>query len=78
MQSSESPFPFLRAVERLKHTPRRGWAVRGIGSPESVSDHMYRMAVMIMMTPGVRRTLQSIEFPLKQHVSWMMLLERTP
>lgn len=50
---SASPFPFLHLVEQLKQTVRRGWEIRGIASPESVSDHMYRMTVMIMMAPGV-------------------------
>ena len=52
-QASASPSPFLRVVAQLKETPRRGWEVRGISRPESVSDHMYRMAVMIMLAPGV-------------------------
>jgi hypothetical protein len=53
---SASPFPFLHLVEQLKQTVRRGWEIRGIASPESVSDHMYRMTVMIMMAPGVCTT----------------------
>lgn len=53
---SASPFPFLHLVEQLKRTARRGWVIRGIASPESVSDHMYRMALMIMMAPGVCTT----------------------
>ena len=52
-QMSASPFDFFHLVEKLKRTDRRGWVIRGIASPESVSDHMYRMALMIMMAPGV-------------------------
>ena len=48
-----SPFDFFRIIETLKETPRKGWLLRGISSPESVSDHMYRMAIMMMMLPDV-------------------------
>lgn len=50
---STSPFAFLRVLEALKNIQRKGWAMRGIQSPESVSDHMYRMAVMVWMIPNV-------------------------
>lgn len=51
--ATASPFEFLHVVEKLKNTLRRGWVIRGIPSPESVSDHMYRMAIMVLMVPGV-------------------------
>ena len=50
---STSPFAFLRVLEALKNIQRKGWAKRGIQSPESVSDHMYCMAVMVWMIPEV-------------------------
>lgn len=37
---------FMTLVGKLKTTKRTGWVYRGVKSPESVSDHMYRMAVM--------------------------------
>lgn len=48
--TTESPLQFLHILESLKNTPRAGWVKRGIESPESVSDHMYRMAVLCMMS----------------------------
>lgn len=48
-----SCLPFLHLVERLKNTPRAGWGKRGIQNPESVGDHMYRMAVICMLLPKV-------------------------
>uniref|UniRef100_A0ACB8GC80 HD domain-containing protein 2 n=1 Tax=Sphaerodactylus townsendi TaxID=933632 RepID=A0ACB8GC80_9SAUR len=33
-----------------KRVPRTGWVYRKIANPESVSDHMYRMAVMALVT----------------------------
>lgn len=35
----------------LKNTKRAGWCRFGIAHPESVSDHMYRMAIITMMMP---------------------------
>ncbi|XP_021571761.1 HD domain-containing protein 2 [Carlito syrichta] len=33
-----------------RRVPRTGWVYRNVKGPESVSDHMYRMAVMAMVT----------------------------
>ncbi|XP_048347356.1 5'-deoxynucleotidase HDDC2 isoform X2 [Sphaerodactylus townsendi] len=41
---------FMRLVGQLKRVPRTGWVYRKIANPESVSDHMYRMAVMALVT----------------------------
>ncbi|KAL1850840.1 hypothetical protein Plec18170_006677 [Paecilomyces lecythidis] len=46
-----TPVPFLHLLERLKTTKREGWRQVGIKTGESIADHMYRMAVMIMVTP---------------------------
>ncbi|XP_071503409.1 5'-deoxynucleotidase HDDC2-like [Diadema antillarum] len=40
---------FLQNVDELKNQPRRGWLLRGLSNVESVSDHMYQMAVMAML-----------------------------
>ncbi|KAG5492296.1 hypothetical protein GH5_01213 [Leishmania sp. Ghana 2012 LV757] len=42
---------FLQTMGRLKDTARRGWVENQICSPESISDHMYRMSLMCMMCP---------------------------
>ncbi|KAM8946566.1 5'-deoxynucleotidase HDDC2 [Pelodytes ibericus] len=41
---------FMKCVGQLKRVPRTGWVYRKVEKPESVSDHMYRMAVMAMLT----------------------------
>ncbi|XP_074846720.1 5'-deoxynucleotidase HDDC2 isoform X2 [Carettochelys insculpta] len=41
---------FLRLVGQLKRVPRTGWVYRNVEKPESVSDHMYRMAIMALVT----------------------------
>ncbi|ESL10836.1 hypothetical protein TRSC58_01424 [Trypanosoma rangeli SC58] len=48
---AEDTITFLHTIGRLKETERTGWVENGIPSPESVSDHMYRTAVMCMMCP---------------------------
>ncbi|XP_069463615.1 5'-deoxynucleotidase HDDC2 [Ambystoma mexicanum] len=41
---------FMKLVGQLKRVPRTGWVYRNVEKPESVSDHMYRMAVMALLT----------------------------
>ncbi|XP_028252766.1 5'-deoxynucleotidase HDDC2 [Parambassis ranga] len=41
-----SMLEFLKLVGQLKRVPRTGWVYRNVKNPESVSDHMYRMAMM--------------------------------
>ncbi|NWX58867.1 HDDC2 protein, partial [Promerops cafer] len=41
---------FLRLLGQLKRVPRTGWVYRNVENPESVSDHMYRMAMMALVT----------------------------
>ena len=43
---------FMSLVGKLKSTKRTGWVYRGVQSPESVSDHMYRMAIMSFLLSG--------------------------
>eukprot|EP01018_Ginkgo_biloba_P014693 Gb_27426 [translate_table: standard] len=61
--SSPSPTPssaidFLTLCQSLKTTKRTGWIQRGIKGPESIADHMYRMAAMALIVvdiPGLNR-----------------------
>ncbi|KAJ7943242.1 HD domain-containing protein 2 [Quillaja saponaria] len=56
--SSSSAIDFLTLCHRLKTTKRKGWINHGIKGPESISDHMYRMALMALIAgdlPGVNR-----------------------
>eukprot|EP00752_Nemacystus_decipiens_P011902 g10553.t2 len=43
--SPSNALSFLRVVGKLKELKRTGWVHRGVDRPESVSDHMYRMAM---------------------------------
>uniref|UniRef100_A0A7N0T5W5 5'-deoxynucleotidase n=1 Tax=Kalanchoe fedtschenkoi TaxID=63787 RepID=A0A7N0T5W5_KALFE len=49
---------FLTLCHSLKTTKRKGWINHGINGPESIADHMYRMALMSLIAgdlPGVNR-----------------------
>lgn len=39
----------LKHVGKLKHLRRTGWVLRSVSQPETVSGHMYRMALAAMM-----------------------------
>jgi len=49
--NSDSPIPFFHMLERLKTVKREGWRRFGIPHGESISDHMYRMALITMFAP---------------------------
>ncbi|KAI5615053.1 HD domain-containing protein 2 [Silurus asotus] len=53
----ENMLQFMKLVGQLKRVPRTGWVYRNIKQPESVSDHMYRMAMMALtlQDPSVNR-----------------------
>uniref|UniRef100_A0A2P2JZ66 HD domain-containing protein n=1 Tax=Rhizophora mucronata TaxID=61149 RepID=A0A2P2JZ66_RHIMU len=56
--SASSAIDFLTLCHRLKTTKRKGWINHGIKGPESIADHMYRMALMALIAgdlPGVNR-----------------------
>uniref|UniRef100_A0A0C9QL17 5'-deoxynucleotidase n=1 Tax=Wollemia nobilis TaxID=56998 RepID=A0A0C9QL17_9CONI len=56
--SPSSAIDFLTLCQRLKSTKRTGWIKRGIKDPESIADHMYRMAAMALIgvnMPGIDR-----------------------
>ncbi|EIW68577.1 hypothetical protein TREMEDRAFT_63044 [Tremella mesenterica DSM 1558] len=43
---------FLHLLEQLKVQKRSGWIREGVREPESISDHMCRMALMAMVLPN--------------------------
>ncbi|KAH9772077.1 5'-deoxynucleotidase [Citrus sinensis] len=56
--STSSAIDFLTLCHSLKTTKRKGWINHGIKGPESIADHMYRMALMALIAgdiPGVDR-----------------------
>lgn len=48
----------MLVIGKLKTNKRTGWVRKNIDEPESIADHMYRMAVLAFLlpdAPGVRR-----------------------
>jgi putative hydrolase of HD superfamily len=41
----------MHLLSRLKTTKREGWRRKGLNHAESISDHMYRMAVIALIAP---------------------------
>ncbi|XP_030345815.1 HD domain-containing protein 2 isoform X2 [Strigops habroptila] len=56
--------PFLRLLGQLKRVPRTGWVYRNVAKPESVADHMYRMAVMALVAEDKSLNKDSIRLAL--------------
>ncbi|KAH9623389.1 hypothetical protein KSS87_021930 [Heliosperma pusillum] len=53
-----SAIDFLTLCNRLKTTKRAGWVKKDVKNPESISDHMYRMGLMALISsdfPGLNR-----------------------
>jgi len=40
---------FASEVGKLKEVDRTGWKIRGVKNPESVSDHSFRVAILVML-----------------------------
>jgi putative hydrolase of HD superfamily len=47
--STDALLRLFHLAGRLKDTPRAGWGMRGIPSPESVAEHSYRAALMALV-----------------------------
>ncbi|KAJ7708984.1 HD domain-containing protein [Mycena rosella] len=45
---SKDRLAFFHLIEKLKTQKRTGWVDNNIPNPESISDHMYRMAMLAM------------------------------
>lgn len=56
--SCSSTIDFLTLCHSLKTQKRKGWVNHDIQGPESIADHMYRMAIMALIAddlPGINR-----------------------
>ncbi|XP_064109749.1 5'-deoxynucleotidase HDDC2-like [Macrobrachium nipponense] len=47
--SPKNCLEFFKTVGRLKHIKRTGWVKRDVNDPETISGHMYRMAMMAFL-----------------------------
>ncbi|POV97652.1 hypothetical protein PSHT_14470 [Puccinia striiformis] len=49
-RQSSGLLELMHIIERLKTTKRAGWVRLGAQGPESIADHMYRMAMLAMLS----------------------------
>lgn len=52
-------FELLSTLDELKHLVRTGWVHFEVPKPETVSGHMYRMAILAMTLAGEDPTLDA-------------------
>ena len=57
--ATSSAIDFLTLTRSLKTTKRTGWVRQGVHNPESISDHMYRMSLMAMISSFSDGTLDT-------------------
>lgn len=46
--------PFLEAIESLKALKKSSWASTSVPEPDSLSEHIYQMALVCLAHPDVR------------------------
>lgn len=56
-QDWDNLLDFLEQAGQLKRLRRKGWVDRGVAEPESVADHSYRLALLVLLAgslhPGI-------------------------
>eukprot|EP00794_Sanderia_malayensis_P012264 gene12265-13529_t len=57
--SGKNVLEFLMLVGQLKNVKRTGWINHEVKSPESVADHMYRMAIMTFLLKNDNKEIDS-------------------
>ncbi|XWS23296.1 hypothetical protein CRYUN_Cryun29cG0109500 [Craigia yunnanensis] len=75
--STASAIDFLTLCHSLKTTKRKGWINHGINGPESIADHMYRMALIAGDLPGVNRE-RSIKIAIVHNIAEAIVGDITP
>ncbi|KAF6169019.1 hypothetical protein GIB67_038516 [Kingdonia uniflora] len=79
--STSSSIDFLTLCNRLKTTKRKGWINHGIKGPESIADHMYRMALMALIAgdlPGGVNRERCIKIAIVHDIAEAIVGDITP
>src|SRR3989344_853195 len=50
----EEIIKFFEELAKFKGTPRRGWVLRKVKSPESIADHNFRLLLLAWILPRVK------------------------
>nr|POE54521.1 hd domain-containing protein c4g3.17 [Quercus suber] len=73
-----SPLPFFHTLELLKTTKREGWRRFNIVNGESISDHMYRMALISFHCPAHLDRARCINMALIHDMAESLVGDITP
>ena len=78
-----SAVDFFTLLTRLKTTKRTGWVRSNVAAPESIADHMYRMAMMALVAgdtagAGPIDTLRCVKLALVHDVAEAIVGDITP
>lgn len=76
--SSSSLVDFLLTVGQLKRTKRTGWVLCDVASPESVSDHMYRMSIIAMAVSTAQERDHAMKMALAHDLAESLVGDITP
>nr|POE87800.1 hd domain-containing protein c4g3.17 [Quercus suber] len=75
---TSSPVPFFHTLELLKTTKREGWRRFDIMNGESISDHMYRMALISFHCPAHLDRARCINMALIHDMAESLVGDITP
>ncbi|KAK9471124.1 HD domain-containing protein, partial [Dipodascopsis tothii] len=73
-----APLSFFMILRALKTTPRTGWVERKIAGPESIADHMYRMALFAFFAPAGLDKDRAIKIALVHDLAEAVVGDITP
>ncbi|XP_076437766.1 5'-deoxynucleotidase HDDC2-like [Babylonia areolata] len=71
-------FEYMKLIGKLKRVRRTGWVLRGVTDPESVSDHMYRVAMTAVLAPPPLNADKCVKMALVHDMAECIVGDLTP
>ncbi|KAL8609432.1 hypothetical protein ACOMHN_006619 [Nucella lapillus] len=71
-------FEYMTLIGKLKRVRRTGWVLRGVTEPESVSDHMYRVAMTAVLAPPPLNADKCVKMALVHDMAECIVGDLTP
>ncbi|KAK7091801.1 5'-deoxynucleotidase HDDC2-like [Littorina saxatilis] len=71
-------FEYMTLIGKLKRVKRTGWVCKGVTDPESVSDHMYRVAMTAFLAPPPLNTDKCVKMALVHDMAECIVGDLTP